>query len=197
MKIKTEEALDLGTWMGRRQSLATVAGVCSAADAKCLRTMREQKKYRKLGITWEQFCKERLGISRSWADQIIRLDEELGPMYFTFAQVTGTTPEQFRKLRPAISGQALLHAGESIPIDAEHAPRLAIAVEELTRKEPKPTPAVDADRAVDRVERWLDSAVQQLDHLREAKLSPDNRQRLKTAVLAGSLRLKLSEADIP
>jgi hypothetical protein len=39
--------------------------------------------------------------------------------------------------------------------------------------------------------------VQQLDHLREAKLSPDNRQRLKTAVLAGSLRLKLSEADIP
>lgn len=194
IKMDTEESIDLGSWMGRRQSLATVAGGCSAGDARCLRVMRQQKAYRKLGLTWAQFCKERLGISRSWADELIRLDEELGPMYFTFAQVTGATPEQFRRLSPAISGQALLHAGESIPIDAEHGPRLAAAVADLTRVETEPAPAVTT---VDRVARALDSVVQQLDRLRDAKLNAEDRQRLKTAVLAGSLRIKLSEADIP
>jgi hypothetical protein len=31
-----ESAVDLGTWLGRRQAFAAVAGRCSAADAECL-----------------------------------------------------------------------------------------------------------------------------------------------------------------
>jgi hypothetical protein len=201
VEINADEIMEIGTWVGRRQALAMVAGGCSAADAKCLRTLREQKKYRQLGMTWEQFCKERLGISRSTADYVIALDKELGSAYFTFAQVTGATPDQFRKLLPAISGHKLLHAGEEIPIDAEHAPRLAVAVADLTRTEPESVrrdePRDEMTRTVDRVERAIDKLVDTLDGLRGAQFTGKQRGRLKTVVIAGAARLKLSEADIP
>ena len=197
MAINLDEVLDMGTWVGRRQAFAVVAGGCSAADAKCLRTLREQKKYRQLGLTWEQFCKERLGISRSTADAIIALEKELGSAYFTFAQVTGATPDQFRKLLPAISGQKLLHASEEIPIDAEHAPRLAVAIAELTRTEQEVAAPDELSRTLARMERAIDSLVNTLDGLRGTEFSGEQRKRLKTVVIAGAARLKLSEADIP
>src|SRR5436309_8120254 len=120
-KVSTETTLNLGTWVGRRQAFSMMAGGCSAADAKCLHTLRKEKKYRLLGMTWEQLCKEQLGISRSTADQTIRDFEELGAAYFPMAQITGITADEFRRLKSSISGQMLLHAGEEIPIDAEHA----------------------------------------------------------------------------
>ena len=67
-----ESAVDLGTWLGRRQAFAAVAGRCSAADAECLRTIREKKLYRACGLNWEEFCRQRAGISRSLADQMVR-----------------------------------------------------------------------------------------------------------------------------
>lgn len=197
MSIEVDNAIDLGMWIGRRQALATVAGGCSAADAKCLRALREQKKYRLLGMNWEQFCKEKLGMSRSAADQIIALEKELGSAYFTFAQVTGATPDQFRQLRPAISGQKLLHAGEEIPIDAEHAPQLSVAMADLTRVVPDSGQVDEMTRTVDRMARSINSLVETLDKLRTAEISKETRDRLKTVVIAGAARLKLSEADIP
>jgi hypothetical protein len=53
---KQDEVLDLGTWMGRKQAFASLAGGCSAADAECLRQMRDGKKYRALGMSWAEFC---------------------------------------------------------------------------------------------------------------------------------------------
>jgi len=43
---KREELMELGTWIGRKQAFATIAGGCSAADAECLRQMRDQRTYR-------------------------------------------------------------------------------------------------------------------------------------------------------
>ncbi|HUI80868.1 MAG TPA: hypothetical protein VLY24_23240 [Bryobacteraceae bacterium] len=37
------QAFDLGTWLGRKQAFGLMAGKCSAADAECLRNIREQK----------------------------------------------------------------------------------------------------------------------------------------------------------
>ena len=45
-----DEGLDLGTWLGRRQAFAVMAGRCSAADAKCLRELRDTKKYKSSGL---------------------------------------------------------------------------------------------------------------------------------------------------
>jgi hypothetical protein len=36
-----EDALEVGTWLGRRQAFSIVAGRCSAADAQCLRELCE------------------------------------------------------------------------------------------------------------------------------------------------------------
>jgi hypothetical protein len=130
---QTREAVDLGMWLGRRQAFALVAGRCSAADAECIRDIRKSKRYRALRVTWEQFCAERLGIARATADQIVRNLDEFGPEFFTLAQLTRVTPAEYRRLRVAVRGHALLHAGEEIPIEAENGPRLSAAIEELRR----------------------------------------------------------------
>jgi len=50
-EIKTDEVYQLGAWMGRKQAFASLAGRCSAADAECLRQIREHKRYRALKRT--------------------------------------------------------------------------------------------------------------------------------------------------
>ncbi len=127
------EGVDLGMWLGRRQAFALVAGRCSAADAECIREVRRNKRYRALQMTWEQFCEERLGITCMTANKIVRQLEEFGPEFFTLAQLTRVTPEEYRRLNVAVRGHALLHAGEEIPIEAENGPRLAAAIEDLRR----------------------------------------------------------------
>ena len=144
IQTQSGEILELGTWLGRKQAFAELAGRCSAADAECLRQVRDRKMYRSLKMTWREFCKQRLGISRSTADLAIQHLEEFGPAYFILAQATGITPTEYRRISGAVRGQALLHAGEAIPINAENAPRLAAAVEALRR-----APAVGEDATVD------------------------------------------------
>jgi hypothetical protein len=134
----------LGNWLGRKQAFAALAGRCSAADAECLRQIHAQRGYRALGVSWTEFCKQRVGISRATADTIIHRLEEFGPQYFIMAQATGIKPEEYRRISGAVRGQALLHAGEEIPINAENAPRLAEAVAELRR-----APGVGEDATVD------------------------------------------------
>jgi DNA-binding SARP family transcriptional activator len=55
----TEDMFDLGAWLGRKQAFTLIAGRCSAATVVCLRKIREGKRYRALGLTWEQFCRQR------------------------------------------------------------------------------------------------------------------------------------------
>jgi len=133
ISTRSDEILELGTWLGRKQAFAELAGRCSAADAECLRRVRNGKMYRTLKLSWRQFCKQRLGISGSTADLTIQRLEEFGPAFFMLAQATGITAEEFRRVSGSVRGQALLHAGEEIPINAENAPRLTVAIEELRR----------------------------------------------------------------
>lgn len=93
---------DVGTWVGRRQAFAALAGSCSAADAECLRQVRDQKKYRALGMTWDEFCRKRAGVDRKSAEKIIRRLEKFGPQYLTLAQVTGVNPEEYRRIAGSI-----------------------------------------------------------------------------------------------
>jgi len=45
-----ESLVDLGTRLGRRQAFGLIANRCSAADAECLKVMREHEDYKKLGL---------------------------------------------------------------------------------------------------------------------------------------------------
>lgn len=89
---KPEETLDLGTWIGRKQAFASIAGECSAADAECLCQLLEHKKHRALGRSWPEFCKRRIGMTQPTADRIIRRLEEFGQQYFRLARPPALRP---------------------------------------------------------------------------------------------------------
>ena len=131
---KTEDIFEIGAFTGRRQAFAALAGTCSAADAECLRRVRERRMYKALGLTWEGFCRERAGVSRVTADKLIRRLEEFGPVYFQLAQVTGIAESDYRRIAGSIRKEGLAFQGEVIPIQPEHAPRLTAAVGELCRQ---------------------------------------------------------------
>jgi hypothetical protein len=195
---KTEDAYQLGTWVGRKQAFAALAGRCSAADAECIRQAWESKQYRALNMNWGDFCKQRLGVSRATADRMIERLEEFGPQYFILAQATGITPEQYRRIQGSVRGQALLHAGQEIPIVAENAPRLAAAVEAL-RRDAAPAQAgaeeEDLKRAVDKLERTLAATVDEIARLHALRLDSTQRQRLLRTVIAQLHRIPMIQLN--
>ena len=193
-QLKPNEVLDLGTWIGRKQAFASMAGGCSAADAECLRQMRSQKKHRALGLTWAEFCKQQIGITRQYADRLIGRLEELGPQYFRMSQATGITPEEYRRIAGSVNEKGLAHAGELIPITAEDGPRLIAAVEELRRQaapEAGKDGAEDQDRAIEKAERLLRAAVNEIGRVEEMPLDAARRQQLFTRLSAQIRRLRM------
>ena len=191
---KPDEVLDLGTWMGRKQAFASLAGGCSAADAECLRQMREQRKYRARGLTWAEFCKRRLGVPRQYADRLIGRLQEFGPQYFRLAQATGIAPEEYRRIAGSVGEKGLAHAGELIPITAEEGPRLIAAVEEM-RKQAEPetdkSEVEDLDRAIEKAERLLRAAVEEIGRVEHLALSAAQRAKLLSGVSAQTGRLSV------
>lgn len=196
----TEKGVNLGTWLGRREAFAQLAGRCSAADAECIRRMREERQYRELGMNWEQFCKRKLGISRRGADLIIAQLNEFGPAYFLLAQVARVTPEEYRRISGSVRGQALLHAGEEIPIEAENAGRLAAAIEELRSVQKAgdgdapaqaATETEDVTRGLDKLERMLAAAAAEAGRVSALRLDETQRERLVQILIAQLRRMPL------
>jgi hypothetical protein len=206
VKTKIDEVYELGTWVGRKQAFAELAGRCSAADAECLRQARDGKQYRALKMSWEEFCKRRMGISRVTADKLIQRLEEFGPQYFTLAQATGIKPEEYRRIQGSVRGQALLHAGEEIPIQAENAPRLAAAVAELRRGEGGSTDAgtggaadeaatkaaAEIAHAFEKAERGMNVALKELERLVAMRL-PVGSPRLQLMAVLGHAAERLRQ----
>jgi hypothetical protein len=180
----TENMLDLGAWLGRKQALSLIAGRCSAAGVVCLRKIREGKRYRALGLTWEEFCRQRAGVSRAFADRMIQQLEQLGPAWFELSSVTRITPDNFRRIAEAITDEGLSYAGETIEIVPENAPKLAQAIENLTRLtavsefEPSETP----ERTFARAERSLRSALADLERLAAMPLDMGDREKLSSTL---------------
>ena len=108
--VKNTEALgesfELGTWLGRRQAFGLIAGRCSAADAECLRNIRDHKLYRVRGVNWRQFCIRYAGISRAYANRLIQQLEEFGPNYFHVSQMARISAETYRRIAGAVSQYA-------------------------------------------------------------------------------------------
>lgn len=185
MEQKIEDVLELGTWLGMKQAFGAIAGRCSAADAECLRTMREEKRYRSLGMNWEQFCREKAGISRALADKIIRQLEEFGPAFFQLARVTSITPETYRLIAPAVTDEHITANGETIALSTENAPRIAQAVEALrAHAEAPPAPA---SGKLDKAERAVHTALAGLEAMCREALDPEERARL-AKLLLGTLK---------
>jgi hypothetical protein len=123
--------LEVGTWIGRHQAFGLIANKCSAADAACLREIRDNKHYRALGLTWEEFCSRHTGIDRRTADRIVERLEEFGEAYFNLSQLIPIHPSGFRELAASVSGNTLELDGRKIPITPDHALQIIEAVREL------------------------------------------------------------------
>ncbi len=193
----------LGTWIGRRQVYSLLAGACSAADAKCLTELRETKAYKRTGLTWEEFCKQHIGMHRTNVDQVIRQYREFGAQFFALRQITGITADEYRGIRGAIEDGSLRHGGSAIPIAAEHAPRLLEAVQDL--RAPAPPKARTAGAGNSAASPWktaekaLVEAEEALGRLHQDCLSDDDYRslvdlalRLSAQMNRLSVRIKLA-----
>jgi hypothetical protein len=184
---QTQDMFNMGAWLGRKQAFTLIAGRCSAAGVVCLRKIREGKRYRALGLTWEEFCRRRAGISRAFADKLIQQLDQLGPLYFELSSVTRITPDRFRRIADSVTDEGLSYAGENIEIIPENAPLLAQAIEVLTSgadSELIPSEAETAAQTLARAERSLRSAIADLERLAAMRLDTGDQQRLSTALFA-------------
>ena len=123
--------LEVGTWLGRHQAFGLIASKCSAADAACLRQIRDNKHYRALGLTWEEFCSRHTGVDSRTADRIVERLEEFGEAYFKLSQLMPIQPAGYRQLASNVTGNTIELDGQKIPITPEHAPAIIEAVREL------------------------------------------------------------------
>ena len=150
---------ELGTWTGQSQAFRSLARHCSAADAECLKRIRESRSYEGLGLTWEEFCPRYIGISRTYADKLIHRLEEFGQSYFQLAGIARIAPDAYRILAPAVTEAGIEIDGETIAIIPENAGRIRKAVEairtDLRRaRELAPDPSVS--QLVSRFDGWID-----------------------------------------
>ncbi|SPF56146.1 conserved hypothetical protein [Candidatus Sulfopaludibacter sp. SbA4] len=178
-----DDAFDVGTWVGRRQAFALVAGRCAAADGDVLYEIRERKLFLTIEKTWEDFCVKRVGLSRSYVDRIIRQSKELGPDYSKLSCFTRITPAEYRLIAGAVTEDGLAYGGEVIPLAPENAPKLTQAVEALHRDSIPPADPVDpVEQAFAKAEKAVKSAIAEFQRLQAMKLDDDGRLKLVIAL---------------
>jgi len=125
--------LDLGVVLGQTHAFGMVAGRCTAAQALGLKRLREEQLYKHCSLTWSDFCRDHLNISKAEADRTIRFLDEFGPDYFDLSALTRISPETYRAIAPAVKDGALHFNGEAIPLKPENSRKVSAAVAELRR----------------------------------------------------------------
>ncbi|HUB78342.1 MAG TPA: hypothetical protein VMB03_06075 [Bryobacteraceae bacterium] len=129
--LETVDVFEIGALVGERRTLSKLAGGCSAADAECLRKIRNSKQYLAKAKTWDEFCPKYLGMSRVSADRLIRHLEEFGPESFATMQQLGLSTREYRLLAPRMEGKTLLLEGESVEMVPENGPKIHAALREI------------------------------------------------------------------
>ena len=125
------EWIDAGAWVGRQQAFAVIANRCSAAQALCLKQVREARLHEKLELTWDEFCKEYAGISRAQADKLIQQHEEFGDAYFRLSEIARISPETYRQIARQVSDEGLEIDGRKLALTEENAPKIRAAIQTL------------------------------------------------------------------
>jgi hypothetical protein len=187
-QLQDEELYDLGQWMGRKQAFGLISGKTAAADIECLRQIRDKKLYRVKGVDWAGFCEQYAGITRSYADRLIRQLENLGPDYFHLSQIVRISAGDYRQIAPAISGNGIAFGDEEIPISPENSSKIFEAVNALRSTLP---PKEDAVRGIAGAQKRLESAISALNRVLESGLDEAGREELARTVSDGLIDLNL------
>jgi hypothetical protein len=126
-----QQVLELGIALGQRRAFAMVAGRCSAAQAECLRKIRDEKIYMKFAPNWDEYCQRHLKMSKRAADRVIGLLKKLGALYFETAALTGITPAEYARIEHAIQRDGIHVGSEVIALIPGNASRAVDAVAQL------------------------------------------------------------------
>jgi hypothetical protein len=118
-------------WVGKEAAFGLVATGCAAAQAECLRRIKESGAYKSLGLTWEDYCIQHLGMTRVTADEIIRNLRDYGKSFFRIRKLMRISPRAYRAIRHAVKDESLEIDGKLIPITPENAPAIRQAVLKL------------------------------------------------------------------
>ena len=148
--------LELGIMLGQRRAFGMVAGRCSAAQAECLRKIREEKAYLKFSPNWAEFCERHLKISKRTADRAIALLKKHGTLYFETAALTGITPAEFERIEHAIQQDGIHVGSDVIALIPENTARAVDAVARLQEEAAaveSAKPAASAEEQIHELEK--------------------------------------------
>ena len=174
------EWIDAGAWVGRQQAFAVIANKCSAAQALCLKQVRETRLYEKLDLTWDEFCKEYAGIGRACADRLIQQHEEFGDAYFRLSEIARISPETYRQIAGQVSDESLEFDGGKLALIPENGPRIRAAIQtmrtQLKQARDASQPAVPG---ILQLHMRLDAVIEGISRMARRPLGPDHRAALQ------------------
>jgi len=174
------EWIDAGAWVGRQQAFAVIANQCSAAQALCLKEVREVRLFEKLELTWEEFCKEYAGISRENADRLIRQHEEFGDAYFRLSEIARISPETYRQIAGQVSDEGLEFDGGKLALIPENGPKIRAAIQTLrTQLKQAREASQPAVPGIVQLHTRLDALIDQISRMARRILDPDDRAALQ------------------
>jgi hypothetical protein len=176
---RASQGFDLGVWLGRREAYGSVAEACSAAEAACLREVREKNLFISHARNWDEFCTKHLGVSRRTVDKQIGYLQELGASYFDLAQLAKIGPETFRAIRQHVSDDGIEVDGRTVALLPENREEVKAAVETLRKRVTASKPPFELT-----LER-CETAAKQLD---KQAYGLDTGQKLALAKVLGHMR---------
>jgi len=124
-------AIELGILLGEQKAFGMIAGRCSAAQAECLRRVKEEKLYLKVAQSWDEYCERYLKISRRNADRFIFYLKKYGVLYYEVAAMTGLTPGAYGRIEKSVRQDGIHVGGEIIALIPANTERVIDAVARL------------------------------------------------------------------
>lgn len=186
--LEMMDEFEIGALVGERRTLSKLSGGCSAADAQCLRKIRESKKYLAKAPSWDEFCPKYLGMSRPSADRLIRHLEEFGPESFAVMQQLGISPREYKLLAPNMQGTSLLLEGETVALTPENGPKIHAALRGMRKSKPEPSNRLEA------LGGRCDEIVKEFRSL--CRAVPGDEDRARIAERLNSVRLALTRIGL-
>ena len=142
--MDNEKQREFGSWLGLQKAFAVVAGSCSAARAQCLKQVRDSHILDETGFTWEEFCKDSVGLSRQHADNLIRQYEQFGDAYFRLSEIARISPKNFQQIKGNVTADSIEIDGQKLALVPENAHKIRAAIQTLrnqARRAPARPPA--------------------------------------------------------
>jgi hypothetical protein len=137
------DSLESDAWVGRQQAFALIASKCSAAQAHALKEIKESRAFEQLGLTWEEFCLQHVGLRRERADALIHQFDEFGEDYFRLSQIARISAETYRQVAPKVERDTVNIDGEEIELTLPNAARIRAAIKKMRQERNQARRAAD------------------------------------------------------